>query len=104
MKISLSNADDVFKTLYNEFLLGLLSKAEFQVFPGVYVTIPETVTFSLCREASKIAVDLKDAKPTIRVGLRKFFNVTGTVTKLLISNNDIVISIDGLPDITVEKA
>ena len=104
MKISLSNADELFATLYNEFVLGLLSKAEFQVFPGVHVTVPETVTFSLYREANKIVVELKDAKPTIRVGLKRFFNVTGTVTKVIIDSSSIVITVDGLPDITVEKA
>jgi len=104
MKIALSNADDLFDKIYNDFLLNLLSRKEFAVFPGVYVTVPATIDFSLSRSADDIVVTMNNAKPTIRVGTKYLLQVTGIIEKIIIRNGIIQVSINGLPDLTIERA
>jgi|688.fasta_scaffold847299_2 hypothetical protein len=104
MKISVSNADELFEKAYNKLVLDLLSKQEVSLFAGCVVTIPETIIFSLTRSGDKIVVTMQNAKPKIRIGGRYLLKVDGILEKIEIEKDKILLTINGLPDILLEKA
>jgi len=103
MTITLSNADGLFALLHNNILFGLLSKREFQLFPGCYVTVANTIDFSLYSENDSIVIEMRNAKPNIRLGMKSFLSINGTINKVIINADSIIFSIDGLPDLTIKK-
>lgn len=104
MKISVSNADELFEKAYNQLVLDLLSKREVSLFTGCMITVPETITFSLSREGEKIVVTMQNAKPRIRIGGKYILRVDGILEKVEIEKGKILLTINGLPDIILEQA
>jgi len=89
--LKISNLSEITEKILTQKLIDLLVKKEVELFNNVWVYVEDTIDFSLSAENDKIIINLQNAKPRLRVGLKYVINYRFTLTKIEIYSKKVLI-------------
>ena len=89
--LKISNLSEITEKILTQKLIDLLIKKEVELFNNVWVYVEDTIDFSLSAENDKIIINLQNAKPRLRVGLKYVINYRFTLTKIEIYSKKVLI-------------
>lgn len=97
MKIELK-FKDTFKIVY-DVLSGLVG-GRYEVKPNIWVECPSDLTYRLRRDGTDIVVEFPKSK--LKVTAAKWvFQLDGSISLIRIKKENILVQIDGMPDLTI---
>lgn len=100
--LKINNLEEITKSIYSDKLVKLFSQKEVEFLPNVWIYISDRVEFTVYGDEQKLVIELQNAKPKIKAGLKYVLNYQINITKIEIENKKILIY-DGVPSILLEQ-
>lgn len=100
--LKINNLEEITQSIYSDKLVKLFSQKEVEFLPNVWIYISDKVEFIVYGDEQKLVIELKNAKPKIKAGLKYVLNYQINITKIEIENKKILIY-DGVPSILLEQ-
>jgi hypothetical protein len=97
--LELDKKQEINAILSNEILISLLRDKRYDIDERTTLEIEGNLNFSLSYENSKLIVIMNDIRPKLTI--KRFLKFHGRISKISIGVDDILISIDNLPDLKI---
>lgn len=99
MPIEVEGKSQIDSLLKNKILTSLLKTKRYDIDANTWIDVQGDLTFTLSMPADRLIITCNNIQP--RLTAKRFFKFQGRVTFISIGLKDIVIGLDGLPDVTV---
>lgn len=90
---------EVHSLLSNPIITGLIRDKIIQIDNRTKIELTGDLNFSLRMDGERLVVDIHDVKP--KVTAKRFLRFDGRISSVSIGHENVIISIDNLPDVTL---